>query len=80
MVFRSVNLFKGGYWWILFSSRVLIDIEWDVEKISSVNQAAGEVEGLTACRSLKTPKKTTSYDNSLRHLQKLGWALVLVQK
>jgi hypothetical protein len=40
---------------------------------------AGEVAGLTACRSLKTPKKTTSYDNSLRHLQKLGWALVLVQ-
>ena len=41
--------------------------------------AAGEVAGLTACRSLKTPKTTTSYDNSLRHLQKMGWALFLVQ-
>jgi hypothetical protein len=41
--------------------------------------ATGEVAGLAACRRLKTPKKTTSYDNSLRHLQKLGWALVLVQ-
>jgi hypothetical protein len=44
-------LFKGWYWWILFSSRVLIDIERDVEKISSVYQEwlpLGEVAGLTS--------------------------------
>jgi hypothetical protein len=39
----------------------------------------GEVAGLTACRSLQNPKQTTSYGNSLRQLQKLGWALVLAQ-
>ena len=39
----------------------------------------GEVAGLTARKSLQNPKQTTSYGNSLRQLQKLGWALVLAQ-
>lgn len=39
----------------------------------------GEVAGLTVCRSIQNPKQTTSYGNSLRQLQKLGWALVLAQ-